>query len=182
MILDERKYDLNGHELVLRSPNKDDAEELLKFIKTVTGETRFLMCEADEMNLTMEEELDFINGFLDSDDNMFFISLLDGEHVGNCSFSKIKGSRRNAHRASLGIALYQKFTGMGIGTIMLNVLLEEIEKHGYEQAELIVIGKNVHAQHMYEKAGFEVVGRHPNANKYDDGTYDDDVIMVKSFT
>lgn len=181
MILDERNFNIDGHELVLRSPRKEDAEILIKFIKTVTGETRFLMCEADEMNLTMEEEWDFINGYVESEDNMLFIGLLDGEHVGNCSFMKVKGSRRNAHRVSIGIALYQKFTGKGIGTIMLNVLLEEIKKHGYEQAELIVLGKNAGAQHMYEKAGFEVVGRHPNANKYDDGTYDDDVLMVKQF-
>lgn len=49
MILAEEKYELGGKEIVLRSANTDDADMLIEYLKTVTGETRFLMCEPDEV-------------------------------------------------------------------------------------------------------------------------------------
>ena len=88
---------------------------------------------------------------------------------------------RKTYRANIGIALLQKFTGQGIGRLMLNVMLDEIKKLGFEQAELIVIDHNDRAKHLYESLGFKECGRYPNANKYDDGTYADDILMVKNF-
>ena len=64
---------------------------------------------------------------------------------------------------------------------MFGAMLEEIEKLGIEQAELIVIEHNDRAKHMYETFGFVETGRRPDANKYDDGTYADDILMVKKF-
>ena len=112
---------------------------------------------------------------------MLILGFLDGEHVGNCSFMRVAGTRRSAHRASAGIALLQKYTGQGIGKIMFKAMLEEAEKAGFEQIELTVIEHNDRAMHMYESLGFKETGRRPNANKYDDGTYADDILMVKNF-
>ena len=42
-----------------------------------------------------------------------------------------------------------------------------------------VIEGNERAKHMYETFGFAEVGRIPKANKYDDGTYADDILMYK---
>lgn len=181
MIFEERHFDINGKELILRAPREEDAEMLRHYIKKACSETRFLMAEGDEMNLSLEDELEFIRSHRDSDGGMLIIGFLDGEHVGNCSFQRVSGSRRNSHRASVGIALLQKYTGQGIGKIMFQTLLEEAEKAGFEQAELIVIENNDRAKHMYESFGFKEIGRRPNANKYDDGTYADDILMSKSF-
>ena len=174
---------------MLRSATEDDAEMLVNYLNTVTGETRFLMCESDEVSLNMEEELAFIKEHNESPNGMlimgFLVEEVDGEkketYVGNCSFNRVAASRRNAHRAGLGIALFQKYTGLGIGRIMLNALLEEMKSQGYEQAELIVVGGNERAYHLYESFGFKEYGRLHNANKYDDGTYADDILMVKVF-
>ena len=42
-------------------------------------------------------------------------------------------------------------------------------------------GANKRAYHLYESLGFEECGRIPNADKYDDGTYDDKIEMVLRF-
>ena len=57
-------------------------------------------------------------------------------------------------------------------------LLQEIKAQGFEQAELTVVGGNERAYHLYESLGFQECGRIPNANKYDDGTYAEDIFMV----
>lgn len=181
MKIEPKFYDLNGRKLVLRSAEKEDAETLLPYLKRVCGETRFLVREADECrDLTVEQEVAFINGHLENERACLIVAELDGEYVGNASFDVAGISRRNAHRADIGIALYQAYTGMGIGKKLFALILEAIENCGFEAAELTVVEGNDRAIHMYESFGFVETGRIPKANKYDDGTYADEIHMVKS--
>lgn len=50
-----------------------------------------------------------------------------------------------------------------------------------EISGLTVVEGNNRAIHMYESFGFRETGRIPKANKYDDGTYSDDIFMTKFF-
>ena len=139
MILNEEKYKLDGKEIVLRSAMLDEAQMLIDYLKAVTGETRFLMCESDEIEFTLNQEEYFIRNHNDSKDSLLMLAFVDGEYAENCSFDCKAGSRRARHRAEIGIALYQRYTGFGLGYIMLKRLLEIIEEIGYEQAELTVV-------------------------------------------
>jgi len=182
MRIETRTYDLNGHKLVLRSAEKEDAEILLPYLKRICGETRFLLREADECkDMTVEEEERFITAHTDSERACLILAELDGEYVGNASFDVGGRSRRNAHRADIGIALYLDYTGMGIGKKLFALILETIKKAGFESAGLTVVEGNDRAIHMYESFGFRETGRIPKANKYDDGTYSDDIFMTKFF-
>lgn len=182
MRIGKRTYDLNGHVLVLRNAEKEDAKMLLPYLKRACGETRFLLCEADECkDLTVEQEEEFIGNHTESDRACLILAELDGEYVGSASFDTAGRSRRNAHRADIGIALFLEYTGMGIGKKLFSLILETIEASGFESAELMVIEGNDRAIHMYESFGFVETGRIPKANKYDDGTYADNIFMVRCF-
>lgn len=181
MRIEPRTYELNGHTLVLRSAEKADAVTMLPYLKRVCGETRFLLRDADEcMELTIEQEEGFISSHTDNDRACLIVAELDGEYVGNAEFKPAGGSRRSAHRATVGIALYLAYTGMGIGKRLFSLLLETVAQCGYEAVELTVIEGNDRAIRMYESFGFIETGRIPKANKYDDGSYADDIIMVKA--
>lgn len=179
MLIDEERLTLNGHEILLRSAAAEDAQMLIDYLRTVCGETRFLMKEADEVNLTIEQEISFIEGHNRAPDGLLIIAFLDGEYAGNCSFDSMGESRRNAHRAGLGIALYQKYTGYGLGRILMDRMIKYAKQLGYEQMELTVVQGNERAIGLYKSFGFEECGRIPYANKYDDETYADDIFMVK---
>lgn len=180
MRIETRTYELNGHKLVLRSAEKEDAKMLLPYLKRVCGETRFLLREADECKeMTVEQEEAFIRSHTESDRACLILAELDGEYVGNASFDTAGRSRRNEHRADIGIALYLDYTSMGIGKKLFSFVIDTIEKCGFEAAELTVVEGNNRAIHMYESFGFVETGRIPKANKYDDGTYADDIFMVK---
>lgn len=181
MILAEELYTLDDKKIVLRSAKLDEAQMLIDYLKTVTGETRFLMSEPDEIQYTRKEEEQFIDKHNKANDALLILAFVDGEYAGNCSFESKAGSRRSNHRAEIGIALFQKYTGFGLGRLMLNRLLTEIKNLGFEQAELTVVGSNKRAYYLYESLGFKECGRIPNANKYDDGTYDEDILMVLQF-
>lgn len=181
MKIETRIYDLNGHKLVFRSAEKEDAKILLPYLRKICGETRFLVREPDECKeMTIEQEEAFINSHTDNERACLILAELDGEYIGNASFDVAGGSRRNLHRANIGIALYLDYTGMGIGKKLFALVLETIEKIGFEAAELTVVEGNDRAIHMYESFGFVETGRIPRANKYDDGTYADDIFMVKA--
>ena len=180
MRITSKEYNLNGRTLVIRSAEKEDADVLLPYLKRVCGETRYLRCEADECTeFTLEQEEEFILHHTEGPRAGLLLAFFDGEYVGNASFDAVGSSRRNRHRADIGIALYQEATGMGIGTILLSSVLEAVKDCFFESVELTVVSENRRAIHLYEKFGFVECGRIPNANKYDDGSYSDDVLMIR---
>ena len=87
--------------------------------------------------------------------------------------------RKIAHRASIGITLYKKFWGMGIGTAMFEEMLAQAKMRGTEQVELAYIEGNARGKALYEKMGFSECGRMPRAFRFDDGSYHDEIFMIK---
>lgn len=181
MIFEEEKYTLGKRDIVLRSAHEDEADMLIDYLKTVCGETNFLLVNPDEVKYTTEDEIKFIKHHNEAEDALVMCAFVDGEYAGNCSFTSRGSSRRAKHRADIGIALFQKCTGFGLGRLMLERLIQKMKDCGYEQAELTVVSGNDKAYHLYESLGFKECGRMPNANKYDDGSYSDDIYMVLKF-
>ena len=180
MFFEEETYELNGHTVTLRAPQPEDAEILIEYLKTVCDETPFLSQYGDEVKLTEEDELKFIETRNNSETGYLILVFEDGEFAGNMHFERIGTSRRAKHRAGIGIAFFQKNTGHGLGKFALTRLLELIKESGYEQAELTVLEGNERAKHLYESLGFMEIGRIPKANKYDDGTFRDEILMVNN--
>lgn len=178
MYIDEIRTNINGRELLLRSAHEEDAEMLIEFLKITSGETRFLVKEPEEITLTLKDEINFINYRNDSTCDLLLLGFLDGEYVGNCALTgNLTG--RYQHRASLGIALYQKYTGIGIGRKMIETILQIAKEKGLEQIELEVVADNKRALSLYQKMGFEIFGTFPNSMKYKDGSYADAYWMMK---
>jgi len=180
MRIEEKEVILkNGQKCILRSPKLEDAEQLIEYIKISAGETEFLLKYPEEVNITEEQERGILQWFIDSERDAMIIAEVDGNVVGNCSFSPVGKKIRVRHRCSIGIALYEKVWGLGIGTYLLEELITNAMECGYEQMELNVVSRNERAVKLYEKMGFVKCGSMPNAMKHKDGTYDDDIMMVK---
>lgn len=178
MIIKDDTIIINGHSLLLRCALEEDAEALLEYLKTVFGETRYMVKEPEEITMTPEEERRFINSQRESPHELLVLGFLDGDYVGNCSLMGKKPDRYR-HRASIGIALFQKYTGMGIGRAMLEKLISIAKEKGLEQLELEVVSSNKPAVSLYQKLGFKICGTLPKNMKYKDGTYADAYFMIK---
>lgn len=178
MLIEKEILELDGKELVLRNPTKEDAAMLIQYLRTTCGETPFLSKEEEEVQITLEEEREFIRQMNISEHSVMILAFLNGEFVGNCSFSG-NSIKRQKHRVSMGIALFQKYTGMGIGKIMIEKLMQTAKEKGFEQIELEVSAENERAIHLYKKLGFQIYGTFPDSTKYKDGTYSDTFWMMK---
>ncbi len=180
MIIKDKEILLkNGQRCILRSPKLDDAEQLIEYLKISADETDFLLRYPEEVTITVEKEKDILQWFIESKRDLMIIAEIDGKIVGTCSLSSIGQKIRVRHRCSIGIALYENVWGLGIGTALLSLLIENAIKNGYEQMELDVVSRNDRAIRLYEKMGFVKCGDKPKAMKHKNGTYDDLIIMVK---
>ncbi len=197
MRFEERRVPLkDGRTLVMRPAVPDDAEELILYLRQTAAESRFLLKYPDEWNLTLEKEREILAGFLDNPSGAMVIAMVEsaecgdagapGEESGSCSspvlagnstIVPVGGARRVRHRCALAIALKKDFWGLGIGTALLQYQQELARRIGYERMELEYVEGNSRGKALYEKCGFSETRRIRMANKYDDGTYSDDIVM-----
>ena len=171
--------DKKGSEITLRNAEPADAEAILKFLKTTNAETRFLICEPEEVTMTVEQDQAFINRKIEDERELLLVAFDGDKHIGNCSLMSVGSSVRYRHRCSVAIALYKEYCGRGIGRVMLETALDVARNLGCEQAELEVMTENEGAIALYESVGFVKCGFLPNSAKYKDGSYADSYWMVK---
>ena len=156
----------DGREVLLRSPEAADAQAMLDYMRVTSGETHFMARYPEECQATVEQETGFIEALTGHPQN-FMISVM-----------AVSGHIKTRHRGSLGISVEQKAWG-GLGTAMIEAALRQARENGFEQVELGVFEDNSHARHLYEKLGFQEQGRTLRAFRLKDGTYRDEIQMVK---
>ena len=181
MIFKETEFILkDGRTALLRSPQEDDAEEMLQFIIKASGETDFLMKYPEEWaEFSLEQEKVFLNGAYQNENAMMIACVVDGTIAGNCQIS-FRTGKKDSHRASVAIALLQEFWSLGIGTRMFEEMVRIArERNGVRQIELDFIEGNSRARHLYEKMGFRITGVKPDAIRMKDGTYVNEYMMLK---
>lgn len=170
----------DGRQVFLRFPDPEyHAAPLIDFLKTVCGETDFLAQAADEVTFTEEAEKEFLKKTNADPNSLMILAEVNGELAGNCSLT-IGEKRREAHRGTVGIALYEKYWGLGLGTLMMEALIGVANQKGLCFVELEVVADNTRAVKLYEKLGFETVCRLPDAIRWEDGSSHDLLTMRKT--
>ena len=179
MVFNTKVTDKTGKEIELRNAELKDAEALLNYLKVTNTESKYLICEPDEITMSLDDEKALITRKTESENELLLLAFEDGKHIGNCSLMSVGTSTRYKHRCTIAIALYKAYCGRGIGRLMLETVLSEAKKLGYGQAELEVVTENLGAIALYESVGFVKCGVLPNSMKYRDGTTVDSYWMVK---
>jgi RimJ/RimL family protein N-acetyltransferase len=180
MIFEPRTIILkDGRECVLRPTHPDDSADMIEYMRRTAGETEFLLRYPDEVSFTLEQEQQLLGSILNDPGNVMMVAVVDGRVAGNASINGIGAKRKIRHRCSLAIALYRDYWGLGIGTAMIGYLTELARQIGFSQIDLEVVAENEQALALYRKCGFVESGRRVNALKFDDGTYHDEILMIK---
>lgn len=180
MIIKEKEYTLNnGQKVMLRSPDASDAEAVIRHITITSGETYFMARYPEEIVTAVEEEKEFLRNINEDEDNFMIAAFLDGQLVGHAGVQKIQNLIKLRHRGGFGISIRENVCGLGLGTIMLREVIEQAGHTGFEQLELEVFADNPRAIHLYEKMGFQRLGVLPRACKLKDGTYRDEIQMIR---
>ena len=181
MIFDEKKITLkDGRIAVFRTPEVEDAEKMLNYIKTACGETDFLLRYPEEWDgASIEGEEKWIKGLRDSQNSLTIACYIDGEIVGNCEI-RFRSGIKTSHRAGVAIAILREYWNLGIGSAMFEEILAAADARAETQiVELEFVEGNDRAKALYEKYGFKIVAERPNAFKLKDGRLLKEYFMQK---
>ena len=179
MKIEPRTFTLpNGEVLTVRSLCADDAEALNAFRNVTYSETYF-MARYPEEGVSLEAMGNRLADCGESPVN-FEVGAFAGEKlVGEFGVAQVRPHIKYRHRAVMGISVLEEAWGCGLGSFLMQLAVGQAKANGFEQLELGVYSDNTRAIHLYEKFGFERCGTMPHAFKLKDGTYRDEIMMVK---
>ena len=168
----------NGEMLTVRSLCADDAEALNAFRLATYRETHF-MARYPEDGASLEAMQKGLAGSEASALNCEVGAFAGEKLVGKFGVAQLRPHIKFRHRAVMGISVRKEYWGCGLGSYLMQLAIDQTRSNGFEQLELGVYSDNSRAIHLYEKVGFERYGIQPRAFKLKDGTYRDEIIMVK---
>ena len=163
--------------VILRSPRDTDAKAILDYLKTVTGETPYLLRKPEECTDTIMQEVLFIQSINQHPTQVMILAVKNDEIIGISNVG-LKQKLKMKHRATLGISILKKYWGYGLGSVMMDHLIEMAKSFGAERLELEVIEGNDRAIHLYQQKGFQFMSEINDAIKYSDGTYSKEYVMT----
>ena len=145
--------------IIYREAEPSDAGKFLEYSKIVGSETDNLTFGAEGLSLTISQEADFIRKFAGNPGSIMLVAFDEGELIGTGAVSVVSGKPRFAHRREIAISVRKDYWGKGIGTGLMNLLLDFAKKSGAEVLELEVRSDNEAAIALYKKFGFEKAGQ-----------------------
>ena len=168
----------DGRTAVLRLPEPEDAAIMIQYLTDTAAETEFVLRYPEECCWTLEQEQTLLQSFKDNPNSLMLCCFVEGKLAGNCNL-QFNGQMKFRHKASIAIALYREFWGLGIGSAMFRTMENVARQRGVLFLELDYIEGNARGRALYEKMGFAEVARHPDAVMLKDGSTRSLVYMTK---
>jgi RimJ/RimL family protein N-acetyltransferase len=145
----------DGRSALLRDARPEDAEAHIANTNAIASERVFLMTE------TFARSAEEIRAqFRDADPTraLWLVAEVGGKVVGGANLARGAWSK-NAHTATVGVALLPEFRGRGIGEALMREGLEWARRVGVRKVKLGVFATNERALALYRKLGFEEEAR-----------------------
>lgn len=160
MKIEPKKVTLkDGKIVILRSVKSDDSEDMLKHLTITHTESYKNMNQTADFwkSLSVEKEADILSDFESSDSKFMIVSTHEDKIIGGLGFV---GSPGQFHRknGSLGMSVQNEFSGLGLGTHMLEFSIDTAKNYGFHRMELSVRSYNEAGIALYEKTGFKRIG------------------------
>ncbi len=149
----------NGKIYTIRQIEVEDAENILKYKNQVVGESDFLTYGQGELRISIDDEINYIKKFKNSENSVFFLAQLDDEIIG--TIGVMGGNRiRNQYVGNFGLSVAKKHWRNGVGKNLLETLiLWSKENDILKKLNLDVYENNEEAIKLYKKLGFVHEGR-----------------------
>lgn len=175
-----KEYKLKtGEKLIIRTAVGDDAQALLEHARITLAEDLYNVTTIDEFEMTIEKEREWIQGHFDNTAHIILLAEVDGSLTGLLHFENGSG-KRLAHQGTLHMSIQPESRGKGIGTALLQTLIDWAQKNPViEKLTLVVFATNQPAISLYKKMGFIEEGRHIRGIKIGDGKYIDEILMSR---
>ena len=164
-----------GQKVILRPELSTDTEMLWEMFSTLSEESLDYL-----IHPFTKERIEGWTSNIDYSKNLPILALIqeNGKEriIGTASLS-FHSQESNRHKAELGITVHDDYQNQGLGTIMINHLLEIAQKKKLKKIYLRVDTNNSRAIHVYEKRGFKIEAKLEKED-YVKGKFRDDYRMA----
>ena len=148
-------------EIIYREAAREDASALLIHQSCVGDETDNLSFDGKTFNISPEKEAKFIERFSRNEKDVMLVAL-DGDVIVGNGIIETERAKRYSHRATLSITVLQKYWGFGIGSRLMQMMIDFSREQGIAVISLEVRADNDRAVALYKKFGFETIGIYKN--------------------
>jgi RimJ/RimL family protein N-acetyltransferase len=167
----------HGRNVILRTPRWRDLDDLLELINSLVDEKAEIYIT---QKFTREEEAEWllkVLSRLEKDEQFFLVAEVDKKVVALSDFQLKEGDKE--HRiGAFGIIVKNGFRNLGIGTEIMNTLLEQAAFFGLRIVTVNAFATNKAAIHVYRKVGFVESDIIPERH-FRQGRLIDEIIMTK---
>lgn len=166
----------DGRCVVLRTLTWEDLDGCMDLINSLVEENADII---QDKKVTREEEANWLARqlyLLERDQDIHLVADIEGDVIASCSLDK--GTGISSHTGGIGIIVKKGYRDIGIGTEMLQTLIDQARILGLKMLYLGVFSTNGMAYHVYEKVGFKETGRRSKCF-LKNGNYVDDIIMSR---
>ena len=166
----------NGEVLFIRKPTIEDAENMIKYLNTIGGESDNLLFSKDDFHLPVEQEKEYIENISNNINSIMLLGLVNNEIV-SLSGLITSSRKRIAHNSVFSISVKRAYWRLGVGNAIMEATINFAKSTKMiKNISLGVKSDNVNAIKLYEKHGFLKIGVHKNFFNID-GIYYDEILM-----
>jgi RimJ/RimL family protein N-acetyltransferase len=159
--------------MILRPAGSSDANAIWSILEPTirSGETYTLPREMDREQALL---------YWLSPDHAVFVAEEDGEVLGTY-YLRANQKGGGAHVGNCGYMTAVRASGRGVATAMCAHSLEYARSHGFRAMQFnFVVSSNLPAIHLWQKFGFAIVGRLPDAFLHPGLGYVDALVMYRT--
>lgn len=169
----------SGETILLRCANPYDARDVLQLSYDVISENDTLITKASEMQVTEQQQRDYIEMYNESLGNVMIVAYHNHNLIGLLTFQRGIPAKV-AHQGTIGMIVRNNWRSKGVGKELLaNLILWAEQQSFIEKICLEVLSTNERAIGLYKHFGFIEEGRQNKQVKLSEGNYCDLVIMGK---
>lgn len=166
----------NGEVLFIRKPTIEDAENMIKYLNNIGGESDNLLFSKDDFHLSIEQEKEYIKNLTNNTNSIMLLGLINNEII-SVSGLVTSSRKRIAHNSEFSISVKKAYWGLGVGNAIMDATINFAQSTKMiKNISLGVKSDNVNAIKLYEKHGFVKIGVHKNFFNID-GIYYDEILM-----
>lgn len=144
--------------MIIREIKTSDAEKFSTLTPQVEAESEYMLWEAGERNVQIEQQLKMIEGIDQKDNSTILIAEKDNKDLVGFLMSAGGNAKRNKHSSYIVMGILKEYRGKGIGTKLFGELERWAFNHKINRLELTVVTRNEAALSLYKKMGFEIEG------------------------
>ena len=156
----------------LRPARPEDADAIHALLAQVIGEGAFLMSVQPP---EVEHYRQHLRGVLQLGAPVW-VACASGRVIGWCDLHQ-RPNPEQQHVGRLGIGVARAWRGRGVGTALLQAVIDKAWRVGFRRLELEVFVDNERAIRLYERHGFRREGHHVAVRRESEG-YRDSLTMA----